>query len=85
MFLIGNKEYVDAYSFKHHLPNEAIQLEYACRYLTHAFDVVLNEGGNSTANCTKWKELIAASSENVCIFLLAYRKNQVKIRIFLEI
>jgi len=61
---IGNKEYVDAYSFKHHLPNEAIQLEYACRYLTHAFDVVLNEGGNSTANCTKWKELIAASSEN---------------------
>ena len=64
---IGQTEHVDAYHFVHQLPNKVVQIEYVCRKLTEAYDVLLDNTHDNHANLDKWKHFISSNTDEVSL------------------
>jgi len=60
---VGQTEHVDAFHFVHQLPNKVVQIEYTCRKLTEAYDVLLDNTHDNHANLDKWKHFISSNTE----------------------
>jgi len=62
---LGKTEHIDTFSFIHHLPNDALQVQYLCDYLREAYDVLIETDEDNQKTTKKWKKCIMDNPENV--------------------